>query len=201
MHRPPQRPEGCFGGVHPRFDNGQCIQVYLDADRLQLSKRAASGAGQCCVLPHPRRQPEYRNFFGVERDLRKCVGVLGDAVPHLVVEQNIVRAGLEGYPHLAQVVLVPLEHPLKCFVGRAVGVLRDDLPDLFFGDVSAGCQEADHQVEQSLGAWRCHVSLFRGSDLSRLQSRGPSLEIPAFSRFQRSRGFEVSKSDATCCVQ
>ena len=132
------------------------VAVDVDAGRLELAQRL-----RCCprhggVLPGAGGQTQDGELFGVEADLGKLVGVLGNSVAQLVIEEGVVAAGLERDTHVAQVILVALEHALEGLGRGARPVLRNGSTDLLLVDVPGGSQEADHQVEQSFGPWGSH---------------------------------------------
>src|SRR5262249_10070453 len=95
---------------------------------------------------------EHRQLRGGQLDLGQGVRVPVDPVADLVLEPRAVRPGDQRHAQLAQVLLVPLEHPVEGLARLAVGVLRDGGPDLLLGQPATGRQQADHQVAQALGA-------------------------------------------------
>ena len=78
------------------------------------------------------------------------------AVKHgIVVEEYVERLSQQGYAEVAQLVLVTLEHPVESLVGGARAVLRHDIADLGLGQWLSRVEQADHEVEQTLGLVRC----------------------------------------------
>ena len=87
-------------------------------------------------------------LVGGEAHLREVVLVLRDAVALLHLP-SVGRRQLDRYAHVAEGVLVPLEHALgRCHVALLVG--GHQRPDLFEGERPPGFQEEGNQIDQAL---------------------------------------------------
>ena len=156
-HRPPvadglqQRLEGAGLGAHPRLDPGLADVADLDARALELEQRRGGVGGQDRLLPEARRDTQHRRLVPLQADLGQVVGVLGDAVADLVLEQRAVGPGLQRDAHLPELVLVPLEHPLEGVVRGAFAVGLQRGAQTLLGHVLLGREQADDQVHQPLG--------------------------------------------------
>ena len=151
------RLERGLAGAHPRLDADDAGVVRLDTGGLELQDRAGRRPGQAGLLPHPRGQAEHGQLVGSEGDLGQGVGVALHAVAQLVVEPDVVAAGLQRHAHVAELVLVPLEHAVEGLVVEALGVLRDRRAQLLLRQERPGRQQGDDQVEQPLGLLRGHA--------------------------------------------
>ncbi len=113
----------------------------------QLKQRPGGGAGQLSPPPDPRRQAEHGRLVRLEPKLGQLVRLLPDPVAGIVVER-VVDPGLQRHAELAEILLVPLEHPLEQVV--RLGVAGHGLADLFGGEVAPGGEQADDKAEQPL---------------------------------------------------
>src|SRR6266568_3854134 len=159
-HRPavpdrlPQRPEGRLGRAQPglyalrhRRVAVTAVQVRVDAGGPQLQQRPGRGAGQLGPPPYPRGQAEHGRLVRLQPQLGKLVRLLPDAVAGVVVE-GVIDPGFQRHAELAEILLVPLEHPLEQVA--LVGVAGHGRADLLGGEVARGGEQADHKAEQTL---------------------------------------------------
>ena len=121
--------------------------------------------------------------------------------------------GLQRHPELAQLGLVPLEHPEERLVGRDVRVARHRGPDALGAEELARREQAEHEVDQAFGARgragrhlrgaygpspRCSNA---GAPASRIRS-SPSCAAPARSApGRRRRGRPRSGSSRGWCAR
>ena len=124
--------------------------VRLDPGGPELGQRAHRRLGHAGVLPDPGGDPDHRGLLGVEVDRGQLELAGPDPVAGLVVEEGVEAAHLDRHPESAELVLVPLEGPLEGGVAEVV-VALDRLADPALGEIAARDQEADGQVEDSLG--------------------------------------------------
>ena len=94
-------------------------------------------------------------LVGLQGDGRQLVVAASDPVAELVLVHVRVAARLERDAEVAQLFLVTLEHPPERLF--AVGaVAGHGVADLLHGQVAAGVQQADDEVEQPLCLLRRH---------------------------------------------
>jgi hypothetical protein len=105
------------------------------------------------VLPEAGRDADGGSLVGLEDDVRQRVFAVRDAVARLLVE-DARRAGLQRHAELAQLGLVAFELALeRLVVARVAGNGRGDLRG---GQEPSRGQQADHQIDQALGAGPRH---------------------------------------------
>lgn len=121
---------------------------------LELDQTARGRAGEVRLLPDIGGQCQHGEFGGGEGDGWQRVGVGIDPVAGLVLKERIVAAGLQRHPEFAQIVLVPLEHPVEGLFAGAARVLRHSDADLLLGEPPARRQQGDDEVEQPFGPLR-----------------------------------------------
>src|SRR5690606_2347318 len=109
LHRVERR----LAGAEARLDADERAAVALHARRLDLAQRLRRPAGERRVRPGAAGQAEHRQLVRLELDVGEGVLALVDAVAHLVVPHAADVLGDERDAELAQLVLVPLEHPVE----------------------------------------------------------------------------------------
>jgi hypothetical protein len=87
----------------------------IDAGGAQLQQRPGGGAGQLGPPPDPGGQAEHGGLVRFQPQFGQLVGLLPDPVAGVVVKR-MVDAGLQRHAEIAEILLVPLEHPLEQFV-------------------------------------------------------------------------------------
>jgi hypothetical protein len=160
-HRPaipdrfPQRHEGRLRRAEPRLDAvpGQPLVRLVragrvDAGRPEFQQRTRCGAGQLGSPPDPGGQAEHGGLVRLEPELGQLVGLLPDPVAEILVER-MVDACLQRDAEIAEIFLIPLEHPLEQVIG--LRITRNRLPDLLRGEVAPGGEQAHDKTEQPLG--------------------------------------------------
>ncbi len=147
-----QRFERGLAGGDARFEDGSALGLGEgDAGGAQLLEGAAGGAGHLGLLPDAGGEGERGGFLGVEGDLRQAVAVGAGEVAEFAVEGVLVD--VDDQSEFAQVVLVPLEHPVEGFLaavlpGFAVGL--DGFPQLLLGERTSGVHQAQGEIHQPL---------------------------------------------------
>ena len=125
----PQGPERGFAGVDSRFDAAGLRGVLgIDAGGPQLEQRARRGTGQLGPVPRPGGQPEHGRLVRLQRDVRQLVRFPLDPVHPGILVPRRGQLGLQRDAELAQLLFVPLEHPLERL--EQVGVTGNGLADL-----------------------------------------------------------------------
>ena len=130
----------------------------------QLLQRAAGGAGEPGLLPDLGGEAQGGGLLGVQGDRRQPVAVAAGEVADVAVE---ALHRLDDQAELAQIVLVPLEHPVEGVVtggrGEAAGRARvripvglDGSPQLTLAERAPGPQQAQRQIHQPLGLGNRH---------------------------------------------
>ena len=158
--RLPQRPEGRFGRAQPGLYSlwhrrVLVVWVRVDASRPQFQQRPGGGAGQLSSPPDPRGQAEHGRLVRLQPQLGQLVGLLPDPVTGIFVER-VVDTGLQRHAELAEILLVPLEHPLEQVI--LLRVAGHGVADLFGREVTPGGEQADNKAEQSLSLALRHRS-------------------------------------------
>ena len=143
--------EGRLLGADARLGAGGDRLVDLDAREPQLAQARRGGAGDARRRPRPRGQRQGRDLVGLEADGRQRGLARVDAVADLVVEEDVEDGRRDGDAHLAQLVLVALEHPVEGLVGGRRGVGRQRLADLLLRDRSPRGLQREDEVEQPFG--------------------------------------------------
>jgi len=124
------------------------LRSRIDAGGAQLQQRTGGGAGQFGPPPDPGGQAEHGGLVGFQPQFRQLVSLLPDPVAGVVVKR-MVDACLQRHAEIAEILLVPLEHPLEQLV--LLGIARHGLTDLLGGEVPRGGEQADDKAEQPLG--------------------------------------------------
>ena len=137
-----------------RLDADERVAVALDACGLELAQRLGGGTGQRGVRPGAAGEAEDGQLVRLEVEVGQGVVALVDAVADLVVPGAADVLGGQRDAELAQLVLVPLEHPVEGLVAGRLAVLRDDAADPRLAQGSPGVEQAEHEVEQALGLGR-----------------------------------------------
>ncbi len=139
-----------------RLHHVERVPVDGHAGRLQLDQGVGGGGGEAGVLPDPRGQPDDGGLLGLEVDVGQLEGRAVDPVARLVLERAVDVPDLDRDAEGAQLLLVALEHLLERVVaGLAVGL--DDRAQPVLGDVGAGHEQSDEQVEQALTLAGSHL--------------------------------------------
>ena len=129
------------------------------ARSLSSAPRAASASSADCQSRAAR--PTAAASSGSSDTVGQLVVAAGDPVALLGVE-DARPAGLQRDAELAQLGLVPLEHALERLVGPRAAVVRlvpgNRGADPLGGQELPGRQQAQHEVDQSLGPARRHPS-------------------------------------------
>ena len=115
------------------------------------------GTGQLRGVPQPGGERYRGGLIRLKIDIRQLVVPACDAVTLACVEPWCAPS-LQRDAQLAQLRLVPLEHPEERLVGRGLVVAGHGRPDPLSRQVLAGGQQAEHQVDQTLGAGGRHLS-------------------------------------------
>ena len=101
------------------------------------------------MLPDPRGQAHDGSLICLETDLGEFETGPADAVADLVVEGLLDGSQLDRDTEDAQLLLVPVEHPVEGLVTEIV-VALDRLPDLRLRDEGTRHQQTDREVHQPL---------------------------------------------------
>ena len=150
-HRGVHGLEGRLLGADPRLGAGGHRLVDLDAREPQLAQARGRGARDARRRPRAGGQRQGGDLVGLEADGRQRGLARLDAIADLVVEEDVEDRRRDGDAHLAQLVLVTLEHPVERLVGGRRGVGRQRLADLLLRDRSPRGLQREDEVEQPFG--------------------------------------------------